>query len=127
MSEMSGAPLQSEMIEGRSQGQGDSQLLAALGCFYLFSILVVLVKPKDQFVLWYAKHGVLYSGLAVFFWVTTFFGILSIVGLIGELVVLVLAVTSSTKAMTGEKYVIPHISQVASKIELKWLTDILQK
>ncbi len=127
MSEMSGAPLQSEMIEGKSQGQGDSLLLAALGCFYFLSILVVLVKPKDGFVLWYAKHGVLYSGLAIFFWITTFLGILSIFGLIGELAVLALAVTSSAKAMTGEKYLIPYITPVAVKIELKWLTDILQK
>lgn len=112
---------------GQVSRSRDSQLLAALGCFYLFSVLVVLLKPKDQFVLWYAKHGVLYTGLAIFFWITTFFGILSIFGLIGELVVLALAVTSSAKAMTGEKYLIPHVSPIAAKIELKWLTDILQK
>ncbi len=122
-----GAPIQSEVIEGESQGKGDSQLMAALGCFYFLSLLVVVLKPKDAFVLWYAKHGVLYFGLAIFFWILSFFGLLSILGLIGEIVVLGLAVVSSTKAMSGEKYMLPYVSPIALRIELKWLTDILQK
>jgi len=127
MSSLTGAPIQSEMIEGQSQGKGDSQLLAALACFYFFSILIVILKPKDSFVLWYAKYGIIYTALAIFFWILSFFGVLSIVGLIGEMVVLGLAVISSTKALSGEKYEVPYLSQVASKTSLKWLTGILQK
>lgn len=127
MTNLSGAPIQSEMLEGESQGKGDSQLMAALACFYFFSLLVAVLKPKDSFVLWHAQHGVLYTALALFFWLLSFFGVLSIVGLIGEVAVLGLAVISSTKALSGEKYVVPYISQIAGKIELKWLTGILQK
>lgn len=124
---LTGAPLQSEMLEGKSQGKGDSQLMAALACFYVFSLLVVVLKPKDEFVMWYAKHGVMYTILAIFFWIMSFFGILSIVGLVGEITILGLAVVSSTKAMNGQKYTMPYISALADKISLKWLTDILQK
>ncbi len=127
MSDLTGAPIRSEMLESQSSGKGDSQLLAALGCFYLFAILVVFLKPKDSFVMWYANHGLIYSGLALFFWALSFFGILSIIGLIGEIVVLGLAVVSSSKAMMGEKFPIPYVSAVAGKISLKWVNDILQK
>lgn len=122
-----GAPIQQEMIEKQSQGKGDSLLMATLACFYFFSILIVILKPKDTFVMWYAKHGVVYSCAAIFFWIMSYFGWLAFVGLVGEIGVLGLVLLSSSKAMSGEKLIIPVVTDLSGKIGLERLTDILQK
>ena len=100
-------------MEEKNQGikNTDSNLMAALSYVWIISIVMLVIKKDDKFVLWHAKQGVI---LFVISWV----GVIPIIGWIIWFVVVALEIIGFIKALSGEKYKIPIIGDLADKINI---------
>ncbi|MFZ6036471.1 MAG: DUF4870 domain-containing protein [Patescibacteria group bacterium] len=92
-------------------GNSDSNLMAALSYVWVLSIVMLIVKKDDEFVKFHAKQGVI---LFLFSWV----GIIPVIGWIIWMVVAVLEIIGFIKALSGERYKVPVVGDLAEKIKM---------
>lgn len=90
---------------------GDSNLMAALSYIWVLSLVMLFVKKDDEFVKFHAKQGLILF-LISFIWWFPFFG--WIIGLL----VAVLDIVGFIKALSGEKYKMPVVGDIAEKIKI---------
>jgi len=102
-----------------SGGGGDDKLVAAISYIGIISVIVLLVKKDSDYVQFHAKQGtVLFIAEVVWALITTFLWFLLLIGSVVWLVFLVATVLGFIKAYSGERYKMPLIGDLATKINL---------
>lgn len=89
----------------------DSNLMGALSYVWILSVVMLIVKKDDEFVKFHAKQG-----LVLF--IASFIGVVPVIGWAIWLVVVVLCIIGFIKALSGEKYKVPIVGDIAEKISL---------
>lgn len=99
--------------------KSDSNLLAAISYLWILSVIILFVKKDDDFVTFHAKQGTVIFGVSV---VLAIVGIpLSFLGpliLLINLVIFIAVIIGFVKALSGKKYKIPVVGDLAEKINI---------
>ncbi|MDD5039702.1 MAG: hypothetical protein PHY34_00970 [Patescibacteria group bacterium] len=90
---------------------GDSNLMAALSYVWILSIVMLIIKKEDEFVKFHAKQGLI-------LFIASFIGVIPVIGWVVWFVVVVLMIIGFIKALSGERYKIPVIGDIAEKIHV---------
>jgi len=97
--------------EGNAPSGSDSNLMAALSYVWIISIIMMIIKKDDQFVVFHAKQG-----LVLF--IASFIGVIPVIGWFIWIIVVIFEIIGFIKALSGERYKIPVIGDIAEKIKL---------
>ncbi|MBU0598210.1 DUF4870 domain-containing protein [Patescibacteria group bacterium] len=89
----------------------DSNLMGALAYVWILSVVMLVIKKDDEFVKFHAKQGLI---LFIVSWI----GIVPVIGWIIDVVVVLFIIIGFIKALSGEKYKIPLVGDLASKINI---------
>ena len=95
-----------------AEGSSDSNLIAAVSYLWLLSVVVLLVKKNDSYVNFHAKQGLVLFIASVILWV------IPLLGWILNLVVFAMIIVGFIKALSGEKYKLPLVADIAEKIKI---------
>jgi len=96
---------------GGGQTNSDSNLMAALSYVWIISIIMMIIKKEDKFVVFHAKQGLI-------LFIASFIGIIPFIGWLIWIVVVILDIVGFIKALSGEKYKIPVVGDLAEKINI---------
>jgi uncharacterized membrane protein len=88
----------------------DEKLLAAISYFWILALLILVSKKEDPYVSFHAKQGV------VLFFASILCGFIPVIGAGVEIIILLLMFFGFKKAISGERYPIPLISDMARLI-----------
>ncbi|MCH7492423.1 hypothetical protein IID19_02390 [Patescibacteria group bacterium] len=88
----------------------DSNLMAALSYVWVLSIVMLIIKKDDEFVKFHAKQGLI-------LFIASFIGVIPVIGWIIWLGVVVLDIVGFIKALSGEKYKVPIVGDMAEKVK----------
>jgi uncharacterized membrane protein len=112
---------------GPPAGGSDNTVMLILSYLGLLALIPFLVEKEDREVMWHARHGlVLTVAEVVFFIVLTIItmvaGFIPVIGcvfallpMVAALGVIVLHVVCIMKALKGERFLIPNLSEFADK------------
>ena len=100
------------MPEETKTTTSDSNLMAALSYLWLLSVVMLLVKKEDAFVQFHAKQGL------VLFIASVVLLVIPIIGWLLNIAVFIAVILGFIKALQGEKYEMPLVSDIAKKINL---------
>ncbi|MFA6098029.1 MAG: DUF4870 domain-containing protein [Patescibacteria group bacterium] len=89
----------------------DSNLMGALSYVWILSVVMLIIKKDDEFVKFHAKQGLI-------LFIASFIGVVPVIGWAIWLVVVVLDIVGFIKALSGERYKMPVIGDIAGKIKL---------
>ncbi len=90
----------------------DTNLMAALSYVWIISIVMLVVKKDEPFVVFHAKQGLVLFAASVLLW------FIPIIGWMLNFVIFVGMVIGFIKALSGEKYEIPVIGSIAKQINI---------
>jgi uncharacterized membrane protein len=103
--------------------QGNRTLMIFLSYLWILAVIPLLVEKDDAEVQWHAKHGLVLTVLEIVLYVAL--GILSFVPVLGCVVVflpflvalgfLVIRIMAIVKAMNGQRFTVPGISDFANR------------
>ncbi len=108
---------------GGGGGSSNKTIMLILSYLGPLALVPFLVEKDDQEVQWHAKHGlvlmVLWIAISIVFTLLTsipVFGCaVAIVSLIVPLIIFVIHILCIVKAMNGERFLLPGVSQYADK------------
>ena len=102
---------------------GNRTLMLVLSYLWILAIVPLIVEKEDREVQWHAKHGLVLTGVEIVLYVVL--GILSFVPILGcvaavlpalvGLGFLVVRILAIVKAMNGQRFTIPGLSDLASR------------
>ncbi|MFA6553485.1 MAG: hypothetical protein WCT27_03580 [Patescibacteria group bacterium] len=92
-------------------GAQDSNLMAALSYVWVLSIIMLILKKDDEFVKFHAKQGLI---LFLF----SFVGVIPFIGWAVWIVVVIAMVFGFIKALSGERFKVPLVGDLAEKIHI---------
>ena len=108
-----------------TSGGGDRTLMLVLAYLGILALIPLLMKKDDSEVQWHAKHGLVLLGAEIILWIVLFIiqiavgdllgcgvGVISCVIWIG---ILVLHIIMIVKAVNGQRFKLPVISDFADK------------
>lgn len=119
-----GAPSAGPGPGGGGAVSENRQLFLVLSYFGLFALLPYAMEKNDREVQWHSKHGLVLTGVElvviIALTVVSFLPVVGCVAMVGSLVfglaVLGLHVYCIIKALNGERFLIPGISQFADQL-----------
>jgi uncharacterized membrane protein len=85
--------------------------MGALSYVWILSVVMLIIKKDDEFVKFHAKQGLI-------LFIASFIGVVPVIGWAIWLVVVVLDIVGFIKALSGERYKMPVIGDIAGKIKL---------
>ncbi|MCL5808720.1 MAG: DUF4870 domain-containing protein [Deltaproteobacteria bacterium] len=91
--------------------KSDSNLMAALSYVWVLSVVMLIVRKDDEFVKFHAKQGLI-------LFIASFIGVIPVIGWVVWLVVVVFDIIGFIKALSGERYKVPLVGDLAEKIKL---------
>lgn len=91
--------------------KSDSNLMAALSYVWVLSVVMLIVRKDDEFVKFHAKQGLI-------LFIASFIGVIPVIGWVVWLVVVVFDIIGFIKALSGERYRVPLVGDLAEKIKL---------
>jgi uncharacterized membrane protein len=97
----------------------ENRILAAIGYIGILCLIPLLLKRKSKFAQFHGKQGL----ILVIGWVINFFiGIIPIIGwllgFIGMVALIILSILGILKALQGEYWEMPYLSEYAKKINI---------
>lgn len=98
------------------QKNSDSNLMAALSYIWIISIVMLVIKKDDKFVSFHAKQGTVIFAFSIIALMIT--PVIFFLGVIISIAVSVADVIGFIKALSGEKYKMPFIGDLAEKIKI---------
>ena len=113
------------MAEPTPAGTASSNrgVMIVLSYLWILALVPLLAEKEDQEVQWHAKHGIVLMVAEIVFWIA--FNIViymipfgCIMGLLGPLVALVFLavhIVAIIKGLNGQRFLIPGLSDYASK------------
>jgi len=93
----------------------DSNLMAALSYLWIISVVMIIIKKNDSYVMFHAKQGLILFIISFICWFTWF---IPFIGAIIAIIVFIGIVIGFLKAYNGEKYKMPVIGDLAEKIHI---------
>lgn len=97
----------------------DDNLMAALSYVSVLAVVMLLVKKDSDYVKFHAKQGVvLFAGEVIYWFVSYFTWFLFFIWWIVGLVLLIVSIIGFIKALSGERYRIPVVADLADKINI---------
>ena len=111
------APAQQPAPAGKAGG--DENLMAALSYIWIISVVMLVTKKDSDFIQFHAKQGLVLFITSLVWWVITillFF--LWFISWLIYLVIFIAAVIGFIKALSGEKYRLPLVGDIADKINI---------
>ena len=90
----------------------DSKLMGAISYLWIISVVMLIVKKDDPFVKFHARQGLILFIVSIILW------FIPVIGWIINLLVLILIIVGFIKALSGEKWKIPLVGDIAEKINL---------
>lgn len=97
----------------------DDNLMGALSYISVLSIVMLLVKKDSDYVKFHAKQGVvLFAGEVIYWFVSAFTWFLFFVWWIVGAALLIVSIIGFIKALSGERYRIPVVADLADKINI---------
>ncbi len=87
----------------------DSSLMAALSYLWILSVVMLVIKKDDSFIIFHAKQGLILFIASFLSWIPG-------IGWILGLVILALVIIGFIKALSGERYKMPVVGNLAEKI-----------
>jgi uncharacterized membrane protein len=104
------------------QGKKDieeNKLVAAIGYIGILCLVPLLLKPKSQFAKFHGKQGL----ILVIGWVINFMiGLIPVLGwilaFVGTIALVILSILGILKALSGEYWEMPYLSEYAKKINI---------
>ena len=91
--------------------KSESNLYGALSYLWVVSIIMLVMKKDDEFVKFHAKQGIVLFIATWFFWIP-------ILGQILWIIAVLLSLLGFIKALTGEKYKMPVVGDIAEKFNV---------
>jgi len=91
--------------------KADSYLFAALSYFWIASVIIVLLKKKDSFVMFHAKQGLVIFIGSLLSW-------FPIIGWLFGFGLFLASVAGFIKALQGERYKLPIIYDLSEKLPI---------
>lgn len=92
-------------------GAQDSNLMAALSYVWVLSVIMLILKKDDEFVKFHAKQGLI-------LFLISFIGVVPVIGWIIWIIVVIAMIFGFIKALSGERYKVPLIGDLAEKIHI---------
>ncbi len=89
----------------------DSNLMAALSYLWIISIVMLIVKKDDAYVLFHARQGLVLFIASWLSWIP-------IIGWLLGIIVVLFVIWGFIKALSGEKYKLPIVGDIAEKIKI---------
>jgi len=89
----------------------DSNLMAALSYVWILSVVMLIIKKDDEFVKFHARQGLI-------LFIVSFIGVIPVIGWFIWLIVVVFEIIGFIKALSGERYKVPVVGDIAEKINL---------
>ncbi len=89
----------------------DSNLMAALSYVWILSVVMLIIKKDDEFVKFHARQGLI-------LFIASFIGVIPVIGWFIWLIVVVFEIIGFIKALSGERYKVPVVGDIAEKINL---------
>lgn len=102
------APVEAPVEEKAS----DSNLMAALSYLWILSAVMLMIKKDDPYVAFHAKQGLVLFLASIILWFVPFFGWFL------QMAVVLGVVVGFVKAMSGERYRMPLVGDLAEKIKI---------
>jgi len=104
-------------------GDSDRTIMLILSYLGILGLIPLLMKKEDSEVQWHAKHGlVLFGAAIILMFVLMFLGMVPYLGCVAALAApfawiayLVLAILCMVKAVNGQRFTIPWLSDFADK------------
>jgi uncharacterized membrane protein len=97
----------------------ENKLLAAIGYIGILCVLPLALKPKSQFCKFHGKQGlILLIGEVINMLISVIPVIGWLLGLIGGIALLILSILGLLKALNGEYWEMPYLSEYAKKINI---------
>jgi len=123
MSEPNTPPPPPSSQASSSGGTSTNTVMLVLSYIWLLALIPLLVEKDDKEVQWHAKHGLVILAVEMLVWVVltiiSFSGILACVAGIFSMFIwlgfIVLRVVCIVKAVNGQRFLLPGISQYADK------------
>lgn len=96
-----------------------NRIIAALGYIGILCLIPLILKPKSQFAKFHGKQGL----ILVIGWVINFLiGTVPVLGwllaFIGTIALIILSLLGIMKALAGEYWEMPYLSEYAKKLNL---------
>jgi uncharacterized membrane protein len=85
--------------------------MAALSYVWILSVVMLIIKKDDEFVKFHARQGLI-------LFIASFVGVIPFIGWFIWLIVVVLDIVGFIKALSGERYKVPVVGDIAEKINL---------
>jgi len=90
--------------------------MGALSYVWILSVVMLVIKKDDEFVKFHAKQATVLFIASIVSWVIAFF--IYFLGPIFSIVILIFCIIGFVKALSGEKYKIPLVGDLAEKIKI---------
>ncbi|MFA6588276.1 MAG: hypothetical protein WCT08_04350 [Patescibacteria group bacterium] len=91
--------------------KSDSNTNAALSYIWIISVIMIVTKKNDEFVMFHAKQGLILF-IASFLYFIPYY-----IGTILDILIVICIIVGFIKAMAGERYKLPVIGDLAEKIK----------
>lgn len=98
--------------EVKPAGAGDENLMAALSYLWILSVVILFVKKDSDYIKFHAKQGLVLFLTSVVLW------FVPVLGWMFQLVVVIGVVVGFIKALTGERFPLPLVADLARKIKV---------
>jgi len=95
-----------------SSSSSDSNLMAALSYLWILSVVMIMVKKDDKYVLFHAKQGLVLFLASFFLW------FIPVLGWLLQLMIVLGVVLGFVQALSGKKWRMPIVADLAEKIDL---------
>lgn len=103
---------ENEKIEAKPGKAGDENLMAALSYLWFLSVVILLLKKDSDYIKFHAKQGLVLFLASIVLW------FVPVLGWMFQLVIAMGVVVGFIKALTGERFSLPLVADLAKKINL---------
>jgi uncharacterized membrane protein len=97
----------------------ENKIIAAIGYIGILCLVPLLLKPKSQFAKFHGKQGLILTiGWVINFFISIIPVLGWILGFIGTIALVILSILGILKALSGEYWEMPYLSEYAKKINI---------
>src|SRR3989344_6518646 len=102
-----------------STGGGDDNLVAAVSYLWILSIVILLVKKDSDYVTFHARQGLVLFGASIVLGIISIplFFLVFLIWLL-QVVILVAVIIGFIQALSGKRYKMPVVGDIAEKINI---------
>lgn len=106
-------------MENGSVPRADERMMAALGYFWILCLLPLLGRRDSEFAQFHGKQGLVLTIASFIVWLVMWIPLIGwLVGFLGTLGIIALAVSGIMNAWQGKYWEMPVLGEYAKKIQL---------